>query len=179
MPGAAHHAMRLASGFANRLLDFIHQKRIHRHRLLAQQDLRASGIIRAVWQFRSACLTEIFNRAIRDFIRSVTNIQSQPSLAGDDVGGSGLGIYLPHGGHQSRDLEGLALDHGDPLRSAGNCIVAKMHGRRTGMVGLANENELQPALAGNRVDRRQRPAQRLKNRTLFDVKFEVAQNIIS
>ncbi len=109
----------------------------------------------------------------------MTNVESQPSLSGNDVGRSGLRLDFAHRGHQPRNFVRLPLDRGDPLCRAGNRIVAKMHRRRTRVVGAAQKCELQPALAGDGIHHSQRPLQCLQNRALLDVEFHVAQNIVS
>ena len=39
MTCSANHVMWLAACFANRLFDFVNEKRIHRHRRLTQEDV--------------------------------------------------------------------------------------------------------------------------------------------
>src|ERR1700680_1858522 len=53
-----------------------------------------------------------------------------------------------------------------------------MHWRCTSMVGPANECELQPALASDRIHDSQRSLPCLQNRTLLDVEFHVAKIIV-
>ena len=91
MPGAAHHAMRLAAGFPNRLLDCHDEKRIHRHRLLTQESIRITDNPRR-FAISSAARIRSSTAAGSNLVQPVTNIESQPRLPRNDVSGARFGL---------------------------------------------------------------------------------------
>ena len=86
----------------------------------------------------------------------------------------GLALIAPTVATKPWNLVRFPFHSCDPLRRAGDCIVSKIHRRCTGVVGPANECELKPALAGDRLHDSERLLQCLQNRALLDVKFHVS-----
>ena len=128
--------------------------------------------ISSAWRTRASTVP------VRIWIRAVSHIEGQPSLSGNDVGRAGLRIDPAYGRHQVWNSVSLLLDRDDPFCCCGDGIVPKMHRRRAGVVGASEECELQPALARDGFDRRQRPPQFLQDRSLLNMKLHVTQGIV-
>ena len=90
----------------------------------------------------------------------------------------GSGFDFSYGRNQTRQLHRLVFDGGDPLRRTREGIKAKVHGRCSGVIGAAQECELQSALSDDGFDGGEGLMQCIQNRALFDVKLKVAEGIV-
>ena len=91
----------------------------------------------------------------------------------------GLASIFPTVATKPGNFRAIAFDSGDPLRRPSNGIASKMHRRCAGMIGAAKKCKLQSALPGNGFDRGERLIQTFQDRSLLDMKFQVAQSIVS
>ena len=73
----------------------------------------------------------------------------------------------------------FALDGCDPFRRGGQCIAAQMHRCGAGMIRAPKKREFQPALADDGFHGGERQSKLLEHRTLFNVKFEIAEDVAS
>src|SRR5579872_4394101 len=98
---------------------------------------------------------EVFHAAKANLVDTVANVESEARFASDHIEGSGLGLDFSDRRHQPLRPLGNAFDGADPFCCARNRVTAKMHRGCASMIGTAQECELQPALARNRINRAQ------------------------
>src|ERR1700756_599503 len=122
---------------------------------------------------------KIAQRRVSRLVIPVAYVETQSRLPGNDVRRARFCFYRANRCHQSRSILGMVLDCTDPLRGRGQRIATKIHRRRSRVVGVPRECELQPALAGNRFDHSQRQAGILQHRPLLNVELEVTENILA
>src|SRR6202795_1687269 len=108
----------------------------------------------------------------------VTHIQTHPRLPCDDVRHAWFRLNRAHRSHQPGSTQRPLLDRTYPLGSGGKRIMAEIHRRRSSVIGVPHECELQPALAGDRFDDSERPIGVLEHWPLLNVEFHIAENIV-
>src|SRR6058998_4429120 len=143
--------MRNASRPSDRQVNFVNEKPIHWHRLLAQQH--------SVPERQSASLGNLFcfpnqfrNDLRPNFVGTVAYIKGEVHHAGNHVCRSRFSLDLADGSYRPRDSFCRVLYRTDPLCGGRHCVIAKMHRSRPRMVGAANKCELDPALSGDGLD---------------------------
>ena len=79
-----------------------------------------------------------------------------------------------YGCNQIASRNGFALHRADPLSRSRQRVVAKIHRRRTRMIGVSLEANIETALPRNRRNYTQREIQTFQHWTLLNVKFKIA-----
>src|SRR5215831_12542692 len=102
------------------------------------------------------------------------HIETKPHFARNYVSSARLGLNLPNRRDQIGGSVGLAFDDRNPFGGSGERVVPKIHRSSAGVIGLAREANLQPALAYDCFDDRERKIETFENRTLLDVEFQIA-----
>src|SRR2546430_2278349 len=164
--------MRNASRPSDRQVNFLNEKPIHWHRLLAQQH--------SVPERQSAPLGNLFcfpnqfrNDLCPNLVGTVAYIKGEVHHASNYVCRSRFSLDLADGSYRPRDSFCRALYRPDPLCGSRHCVIAKMHRSRPCMVAAPNKSELDLALSGDGLDTPPCAAEVLQDGPLLDVEFNV------
>src|ERR1700691_1062607 len=178
MTSPTDHAMRLAASLAHCYSDLICQRGVHRYSPLIEQRLIFHTQLPAICD----CLglpNQFANRCVSNIVGTMSHVQTYTHLACNSVGYTGPCVNSADRGDQSRLRPRDSLYGNNPLRGPCQSVASKMHGRRTRMIRVSRKYEFHSALACYRIDNSERQAQVLENRPLFDVKLQIAKNILA
>ena len=122
---------------------------------------------------------QLFGRDSPRFVVGVANVEAQAHRAGNHVAGVRLRFELAHGRDEAFGFERSGFDFRDPLGGGGERIAAQVHGRGAGVIGVADEGEIETALADDAGDRGDGEVFGFKHRALFDVELDEADGMVS
>ena len=149
------------------------ERRIHRNGRLVQPGV-GCDVQLAPRGDRPSRIDQPANRLPSHVIVRMPDVEARDTPARDHIGGARPGLDLSHRRDQAGCPMRLRFDGHNPLRRTGDRIMTRVHGRRAGVVGGADKGDIETALSGDRLDDRQRQAETIEHRPLFDVELEVA-----
>src|SRR5579864_8103437 len=124
----------------------------------------------------------VFNQsvscALANGIGFVSHVESCVDFACNDVCGPRLRIDAANGRYQVWILLCRMFNSNDPLSSPGQRVAAKMHRRGASVIRPTQEYKFHASLSGDCLDSSKWIIERLENRSLLDVEFQVGQSVM-
>jgi hypothetical protein len=169
--GAAWYSVDGVARLGGRVFELPYQLRIARNSGLFELRLRGEGQPSGRRDLLSTTM-ELLDGGRANRIVCVSNVQTHPNFAGNDVAGARDGFNLANGGNQPFRCAGCAFHFQDPFRGSSQGIAAKMHRCGPCMIRLPVEMNQEPALARNRGHDPDRQVQAIEHGPLLDVKLQ-------
>src|SRR5579871_1961104 len=177
VPGSARHAMERIAGSLDGALQPSGERGVHAHGWLIEARLALEAKPAPRGDFSRATQQSIHCRMPNRVLR-MPEIQAHPHQSRYGVRSSRLQFDPPYRSNQARSGASFPFGNPDPFGGAGQRVTAQVHGSGPGVIGLALEDNLAPALPGNRLHNGDRQVETFEHRPLLNVKFQVAQRTL-
>jgi hypothetical protein len=161
------------SGLCDGAFQRLHKKRAHRGCGLVQNNFVLYSDI-TPGRDGSRGFEQGAHRVMPNGIGGVTNIETGPHSAGNDISGAGSDGQRARSSHEAFIRCSDLLRGHDPFSGGDKRVAAQIHGRGAGVIGLALKRQRQAALTHDCIDHAERQVCLIEYGTLLDVKLQVA-----